>query len=125
VRVRAGQRGFRDRFPTYDGGGQRHRARGKSRPVTSTSHRGRVDFAAGCQATAGRPAACPAGWKGTRRAVSPAALPPTVSAALRYQHAAAERDKVIAEALSKLAADTVTPISRAKGGTWKRGSSAG
>jgi integrase len=39
----------------------------------------------------------------------------TVSAALRYQHAAAERDKVIAQALSKLAAGTVTPISRAKG----------
>jgi integrase len=37
----------------------------------------------------------------------------TVSAAMRYQHAAADRDKVIAEALSKLA--TVTPISTAKG----------
>jgi len=39
----------------------------------------------------------------------------TVSAALRYQHAAAERDKVIAQALSKLAAGTGTPITRAKG----------
>ena len=38
----------------------------------------------------------------------------TVSAALRYQHAAAERDKVIAAALSKLAGGTVTPITRAK-----------
>jgi integrase len=38
----------------------------------------------------------------------------TVSAALRYQHAAADRDKAIAEALSKLAGGTVTPISSAK-----------
>jgi hypothetical protein len=38
----------------------------------------------------------------------------TAGAALRYQHAAAERDKVIAAALSKLAAGTVTPIARAK-----------
>ena len=39
----------------------------------------------------------------------------TVSAAMRYQHAAADRDKAIAEALSKLASDaTVTPITRAK-----------
>jgi integrase len=38
----------------------------------------------------------------------------TAGAALRYQHAAAERDKVIAAALSGLAAGTVTPISRAK-----------
>jgi integrase len=39
----------------------------------------------------------------------------TVSAAMRYQHAAADRDKAIAEALSKLAGDaTVTPITRAK-----------
>lgn len=38
----------------------------------------------------------------------------TVSAALRYQHAAADRDKVIAEALSRLADATVTPISSAK-----------
>jgi integrase len=37
----------------------------------------------------------------------------TVSAALLYQHAAADRDKAIAEALSELAG-TVTPISRAK-----------
>ncbi len=36
----------------------------------------------------------------------------TVSAAMRYQHAAADRDKVIAAALSDLA--TVTPIARAK-----------
>ena len=35
-------------------------------------------------------------------------------AAMRYQHAAAERDKIIAEALSKLANGTVTPIKRAK-----------
>jgi integrase len=39
----------------------------------------------------------------------------TPSAAMIYQHAAADRDKVIAEALSKLAAGTVTPISSAKG----------
>ena len=45
----------------------------------------------------------------------------TVSAALRYQHAAAERDKVIAAALSAMAAGDVTPISRAKG---KRGKTA-
>ena len=38
----------------------------------------------------------------------------TVSAALRYQRAAAERDKVIAAALSEMAAGTVTPISRAR-----------
>ncbi len=38
----------------------------------------------------------------------------TAGAALRYQHAAAERDKVIAEALSKLANGTVTPIERGK-----------
>jgi integrase len=39
----------------------------------------------------------------------------TVAAALLYQHAAAERDKVIAAALSELAGDaTVTPITRAK-----------
>jgi integrase len=38
----------------------------------------------------------------------------TVSAALRYQHAAAERDKVIAAALSELAGGTVTPITRAR-----------
>jgi integrase len=35
----------------------------------------------------------------------------TPSAAMIYQHAAADRDKVIAEALSKLAAGTVTPVS--------------
>ena len=39
----------------------------------------------------------------------------TVSAAMRYQHAAADRDKVIAAALSELAAGTVTPISRRQG----------
>ena len=39
----------------------------------------------------------------------------TVSAAMRYQHAAADRDKAIAQALSKLA--TVTPITAAKGKT--------
>jgi integrase len=38
----------------------------------------------------------------------------TAGAALRYQHAAADRDKVIAAALSKLAGGTVTPIVRAK-----------
>ncbi len=44
----------------------------------------------------------------------------TPAAAMIYQHAAADRDKVIAEALSKLAAGTVTPISRAKGKGRKR-----
>jgi integrase len=39
----------------------------------------------------------------------------TVSAALRYQHAAEDRDKAIAAALSELAAGTVTPISAATG----------
>jgi integrase len=39
----------------------------------------------------------------------------TVSAAMRYQHAAADRDKVIAAALSELAAGSVTPISSATG----------
>lgn len=38
----------------------------------------------------------------------------TVSAAMRYQHAAEDRDKVIAAALSKLAVATVTPITAAK-----------
>jgi integrase len=38
----------------------------------------------------------------------------TPAAAMIYQHAAADRDKVIAEALSKLAAGKVTPISQAK-----------
>ena len=38
----------------------------------------------------------------------------TAGAAMRYQHAAAERDKVIAEALSKLANGAVTPIRRTK-----------
>jgi integrase len=36
----------------------------------------------------------------------------TVTAAMRYQHASADRDKVIAAALSELAAGTVTPINR-------------
>jgi integrase len=36
----------------------------------------------------------------------------TPGAAMRYQHASAERDRVIAEALSKLATDNVTPIRR-------------
>jgi len=39
----------------------------------------------------------------------------TVSAAMRYQHAAADRDKAIAEALSGLAAASVTPITAARG----------
>jgi integrase len=43
----------------------------------------------------------------------------TVSAALLYQHAAADRDKVIAEALSKLAADVV-PITAASGKNSRR-----
>jgi integrase len=38
----------------------------------------------------------------------------TAGAAMRYQHAAADRDKVIAAALSELAAGTVTPISAAR-----------
>jgi integrase len=38
----------------------------------------------------------------------------TVSAAMRYQHASKDRDKVIAAALSELAAGTVTPISAAR-----------
>jgi integrase len=38
----------------------------------------------------------------------------TAGAALRYQHAAGERDKAIAAALSELAGGTVTPITRAK-----------
>lgn len=37
----------------------------------------------------------------------------TAGAALRYQHAAEDRDKAIAEALSKLAGGAVTPITRA------------
>ena len=36
----------------------------------------------------------------------------TPGAAMRYQHASADRDRVIAEALSKLATDNVTPIRR-------------
>jgi hypothetical protein len=42
----------------------------------------------------------------------------TVSAAIVYQHAAADRDKVIAAALSDLA--TVTPIASAKGKTRRK-----
>lgn len=38
----------------------------------------------------------------------------TVAAAMRYQHAAADRDKVIAAALSDLAAATVTPIGKGR-----------
>jgi integrase len=38
----------------------------------------------------------------------------TAGAALRYQHASQDRDKVIAAALSELAAGTVTPISAAR-----------
>jgi integrase len=38
----------------------------------------------------------------------------TVSAAMIYQHAAADRDKAIAEALSELATATVTPITEGK-----------
>jgi integrase len=41
----------------------------------------------------------------------------TPGAAMRYQHAAQERDKVIAEALSKLANGSVTPIKRRKEAT--------
>lgn len=44
----------------------------------------------------------------------------TVSAALLYQHASADRDKVIAAALSDLAAGTVTPITRAGGKTRRK-----
>jgi hypothetical protein len=36
----------------------------------------------------------------------------TPGAAMRYQHASADRDRVIAEALSRLARDNVTPIRR-------------
>jgi integrase len=43
----------------------------------------------------------------------------TPGAAMRYQRAAAERDKVIAEALSKLANGSVTPIKRRKEETAK------
>lgn len=49
----------------------------------------------------------------------------TVSAALLYQHASQERDKVIAAALSDLAGGTVTPIGRAKGKTARRKRSTG
>jgi hypothetical protein len=40
----------------------------------------------------------------------------TPGAAMRYQHAAQDRDKVIAEALSKLANGTVTPIRKRRTG---------
>jgi integrase len=49
----------------------------------------------------------------------------TAGAALRYQHAAAERDKVIAAALSKLAIGTVTPIASASGKARRRKRQAG
>lgn len=49
----------------------------------------------------------------------------TVDAAMRYQHAAAERDKVIAGALSALATGTVTPITAAKGKPARRRRKAG
>jgi integrase len=45
----------------------------------------------------------------------------TAGAALRYQHVAEDRDKAIAEALSELAAGTVTPIASAKGRKRKEG----
>ena len=38
----------------------------------------------------------------------------TVGAAMRYQHAAKDRDKAIAEALSQLATATVVPITAAR-----------
>jgi len=38
----------------------------------------------------------------------------TPGAARRYQHAAQDRDRVIADALSKLVTGDVTPIKRAK-----------
>lgn len=44
----------------------------------------------------------------------------TPGAALHYQHAAKDRDRVIAEALSKLVTGDVTPIKAAKGGKGKR-----
>jgi integrase len=49
----------------------------------------------------------------------------TVDAAMAYQHASQDRDKVIAAALSGLAAGTVTPISRAGGKTTRRKRQAG
>ena len=49
----------------------------------------------------------------------------TVDAAMAYQHASQDRDKVIAAALSGLAAGTVTPIARAKGKTTRRKRQAG
>lgn len=48
----------------------------------------------------------------------------TPGAAMRYQHAAAERDKVIAESLSKLAGGTVTPIRPDVASDEQRGDSA-
>jgi integrase len=44
----------------------------------------------------------------------------TPGAAMRYQHASADRDRVIADALSKLATDNVTPIRRTTTTTKKR-----
>ncbi len=49
----------------------------------------------------------------------------TVDAAMAYQHASQDRDKVIAAALSGLAAGTVTPIGRAGGKTTRRKRQAG
>lgn len=43
----------------------------------------------------------------------------TPGAALRYQHAAQDRDRVIADALSQLVTGDVTPIKAAKGGKGK------
>jgi integrase len=45
----------------------------------------------------------------------------TVSAAMRYQHAAADRDRAIAAALSELAGGPVTPITRAKSSQRRKG----
>ena len=44
----------------------------------------------------------------------------TAGAALRYQHAAEDRDKAIAKALSKLAGGAITPITRATEKTTKK-----
>jgi hypothetical protein len=49
----------------------------------------------------------------------------TVDAAMAYQHASQDRDKVIAAALSGLAAGTVTPIGRAGGKAARRKRQAG
>ena len=49
----------------------------------------------------------------------------TAGAALHYQHASQDRDKVIAEALSKLAGRTVTPIRPASEPTSEPGDATG